>query len=243
MQGDRIEQYGSHSLNRWKERFALQHRHAGMIKGSELYTLRGILDKGVWALMTRLAHSHERGPTTQPNIEYHSKWVFSSYTLYPAFYQCYNSGTMYSNEKRTNLRLGQWPNVTSTKCSYWQGSGPMLFVYIMWLHKGDNLPLLWYLGNWRNQVFCEIFYTHTHTLRLVSPWGCPGIQHTLLPSTLPRTSGGCHTAQRAALWSGTAPQSPVYPSFRQSIPKVPSIPSKHRLQDYKTANIASQQRA
>ena len=24
------------------------------------------------------------------------------------------------------------------------------------------------------QVFCEIFRTHTHTLRLVSPWGRPG---------------------------------------------------------------------
>ena len=46
MQGDDIEQYGSHSLNRWKERFVLQHRHAGMLTGSESYTLRGILDKG-----------------------------------------------------------------------------------------------------------------------------------------------------------------------------------------------------
>ena len=46
MQGDRIEQYGSHNLNRWKERLALQHTHAGMLTGSEPYTLRGILDKG-----------------------------------------------------------------------------------------------------------------------------------------------------------------------------------------------------
>ena len=36
----------SHSLNRWKERPALQHRHAGMSTGSEPYTLRGILSKG-----------------------------------------------------------------------------------------------------------------------------------------------------------------------------------------------------
>ena len=46
IQEDRIEQYSSHSLNRWNERFALQHRHAGMLTGSEPYTLRGILEKG-----------------------------------------------------------------------------------------------------------------------------------------------------------------------------------------------------
>ena len=31
MQGDRKEQHSSHSLNRWKERFDLLHRHAGML--------------------------------------------------------------------------------------------------------------------------------------------------------------------------------------------------------------------
>ena len=46
MHGNHKEQYSSHSLNRWKERFALQHRHAGMSTGSEPYTLRGVLSKG-----------------------------------------------------------------------------------------------------------------------------------------------------------------------------------------------------
>ena len=38
MHGNHKEQNGSHSLNRWKERLALQHRHAGMSTGSEHYT-------------------------------------------------------------------------------------------------------------------------------------------------------------------------------------------------------------
>ena len=36
-------------------------------------------------------------------------------------------------------------------------------------------------------MFCEIFHTHTHTLRLVSPWRCPGN---------PAYPSDCHTAQR-----------------------------------------------
>ena len=56
----------------------------------------------------------------------------------------------------------------------------------------------------------------------------------------PGTSWGCHTAQRGyPMTRGTAPQStayPLYPSFRQSIPKVPSIPSKHST-EYKTTRL------
>ena len=66
MHGNYKEQYGSHSLNRWKERLALEHRHAGMSTGSEPYKLRGILSKGLQALMTRLSPSHDEGPGTQP---------------------------------------------------------------------------------------------------------------------------------------------------------------------------------
>ena len=67
MHGNHREQSGSHSLNRWKERLALQHRHAGMSTGSEPCILRGILSKGPQTLMTRLGPSHERGPGTQPH--------------------------------------------------------------------------------------------------------------------------------------------------------------------------------
>ena len=86
MHGNHKEQYGSHSLNRWKERPALWHRHAGMSTGSDPYTLRGILSKGAWALMTRLGPSQERGPGTQPH-----KIVseFSVHIYHTAFYQCY----------------------------------------------------------------------------------------------------------------------------------------------------------
>ena len=47
MHGNHKEQHLSHSLNRWKERPALQHRHAGISTGNEIYTLRGILSKEV----------------------------------------------------------------------------------------------------------------------------------------------------------------------------------------------------
>ena len=68
MHGNYKEQYGSHSLNRCKERLALLHRHTGMSTGSEPYTLRGILSKGPRTLMTRLGPSHDEGPGTQPHI-------------------------------------------------------------------------------------------------------------------------------------------------------------------------------
>ena len=57
-------------------------------------------------------------------------------------------------------------------------------------------------------MVCEIFRTHTHTLRLVSPWGRPGNPaypteghpmakgHTLLPNTVHSTQ---QTLQEAAL--------------------------------------------
>ena len=126
-------------------------------------------------------------------------------------------------------------------------------------------------------MFCEIFRTQNntlHTLRLVSPWGCPGNPayptaqrgyptargHTLLPNTLHSTQ---HTLREATLWprdfrrplygQETAPTvSPAYPAY-------PKLQTEHthaypaytafekapgaRLQDYKTANIASQQKA
>ena len=56
-------------------------------------------------------------------------------------------------------------------------------------------------------MFSEIFRTQTHTLRLVSPWECPGTypiaQHT------PHPSGGCPMARDCP----TVP--PAYPNFRQ----------------------------
>ena len=66
MQGDQKEQHNSYSLNQWKERFDLWHRHAGMLTGSEPYKLRGILSKEPRSIMTWLGPSPERGPRTQP---------------------------------------------------------------------------------------------------------------------------------------------------------------------------------
>ena len=111
MHGNYKEQNGSHSLNKWKERLALQHRHAGMSTGSEPYTFRGILSKGPQALMTRLGPSQDEGPRTQPHIGQTPNIIVSEfsvrYTLHTAFYQCYDSGTKYSIERRTNQWSGQ----------------------------------------------------------------------------------------------------------------------------------------
>ena len=123
MHGNHKEQYGSHSLNRWKERFALQHRHAGMSTGSEPYTWRGIFDKGAWALMTRLGPSHDEGPGTQPHIgTMLVSEFFSLYMLYSVLsvlrqVQCVQlrrGQTMLQCilYERINLWLGQWPNIT-----------------------------------------------------------------------------------------------------------------------------------
>ena len=143
MHGYHKEQNGSHSLSRWKERLALQHRHAGMSTGSESCTLRGILSKGPQALMTRLGPSHERGPGTQLHK------IVSEFSVH--MLHSINVMTMYSTEFPVRICY-----IQCAKCSYQQGSGPMIFVYIMWphwrrlnvmtQHRKENLPLLWYLG-------------------------------------------------------------------------------------------------
>ena len=119
MHGNHKEQNGSHSLNRWKERLALQHRHAGMSTGSEPCTLRGILSQGAQALMTRLGPSHERGPGTQPHIGPMLVSEFSVRIYHTVFYQCYDKYNVF-NRKEDNskgqctvfLSTGQWPNIT-----------------------------------------------------------------------------------------------------------------------------------
>ena len=93
MQGDCKEQHSSHSLNRWKERFDLWHRYAGMLTGSEPYKLRGILNKQLRSLMTRLGPSPEKGPGTQPT---NSKWSFQ-------FVHATSNIIMCSIKRRTNL--------------------------------------------------------------------------------------------------------------------------------------------
>ena len=106
MQGDRKEQHSSHSLNKWKERFDLWHRHAGKLTGSEPYKLRGILNKEPQSLMTRLGPSHDEGPGTQPT---NSKWSFQ-------FVYVTSNITMCSIERRTKLWSRQC--IQSTHVSY-----------------------------------------------------------------------------------------------------------------------------
>ena len=106
MQGDHKEQNGSHSLNRWKERLALQHRHAEVSTGSKPCILRGILSKGPQALMTRFGPSHrERTRDT-------------AHKIVSEFFSSINDTTMYSIERWTDLSTRQWPNVTSNITMY-----------------------------------------------------------------------------------------------------------------------------
>ena len=166
MQGDCIEQHCSHSLNRWKERSALLHRHAGKSARVKPYTLRGILGEGVRALMTRLSPSLEEGTGTQPDKIVSFQFVYITQHSINVTMMV----TMYSIE-RTNLWLGHWPNMTyinkvSTISQCVQSRGGQLLssgqwpqshlciectysvpnvicVYsVMTQHQGDNLPLL-----------------------------------------------------------------------------------------------------
>ena len=115
MHGNYKEQYGSHSLNRWKERLALQHRHAGMSTGSEPYILRGILSEGAQALMTRIGPSHDEGPGTQPHIR---PIVVSFQFVYITKMNSINRA-MTLMFHTVFLSTGQWPNVTNIMCSWY----------------------------------------------------------------------------------------------------------------------------
>ena len=140
MQGDHKEQHSSHSLNQWKERFDLWHRHAGMLTRGEPYKLIGILNKEPRSLMTWFGPSPERGPGTQPTKN--STWVFSSINVttmysiefpvtvriyysvsidravaqyYIYYKECSSSYVLHpmcSIKRWTDLWSGQWPNVS-----------------------------------------------------------------------------------------------------------------------------------
>ena len=144
MQGDHKEQNGYHSLNRWKERLALQHRHAEMSTGSKPCILRGILNKGPQALMARLGPSHgERTRDTAHKIvsefsvhnevpvricyiqcvQLKSGQIYQFIHHIQRFYQCYKMRSMVRAMAQYHIHQGE--------CSYQQASGPMLSVYIM----------------------------------------------------------------------------------------------------------------
>ena len=94
--------------------------------------------------------------------------------------------TMCSIERKTvPNRQGSGPNITNLICSIsrtvfqltWQWPNGIC-VYNVTTLKGDNLPLLWYLGKlklWRkSSVLWNFSYPdHTHTLRLVLTLGTP----------------------------------------------------------------------
>ena len=175
------------------------------------------------------------------------------------FQSSYSSyGTMCSFERWTDLSIGQWPNITYiNKCVqsrrgqiYGQGNGPVLSIQSrrVFLSTGQwpndicvynvttsrrtiSGPLLWYLGKWGKWVFCEIF--RTHTLRLVSPWGCPG--NPAYP-TAKRGYPCCpihcipfrrppYSLERLPCSPGTSGGRPTARRLPYSLPSIPSIPS------------------
>ena len=264
MHGNHKEQNGSHSLNRWKERLALQHRHAGMSTGSEPCILRDILSKGPQGMMTRLGSSHDEGPWTQPHIGRTPNIIVSEFSVRlhyiqcsikaTAVVQCIQLGGGQTNGQDNDPNISYCLLPTSTKCSYWQGSGPILFMYIMWPHWKENLPLLWYLGKLKFmeeiKCFVKIFVPErnqrnqsvqwnycTHTLRLVSLWGRPEhTLHTLLPNTLHTLQETTIQPREATLQprdfrrppygQETAPTvSPAYPAYPSFRQSIPMVPS------------------
>ena len=118
MQGVSIEQPCCHSLSKWRERTALQHRHAGMSTGSELCTLRGIPSKGAWALMARLSPS---------------PWGRTHGTAPHQTCSAFSVHIHHRDESYQEDKPGQWPQCY-IECSinqykaysefYWKGSGP-----------------------------------------------------------------------------------------------------------------------
>ena len=137
MQGDRKDQHSSHSLNQWKERFDLWHRHAGMLTRGEPYKLIGILNKEPRSLMTWFGPSPERGPGTQPT---NSKWSFQ-------FVQCIQSSFQLQFVYITVfLSTGQWPNIT-----YITKSVPVRICYIQCVQSKGRQFLV--TGQWPNITY------------------------------------------------------------------------------------------
>ena len=167
----------------------------------------------------------------QTNIEYYSKWSFQ----FVYYIQHSTNVTMCSIEKRTNLWLGQWPNIMSTisQCFlskwgqiYGQDSDPNISYksYNMTTLKGGNLPLLWYLGNvnpikfWKESKESREPKKSMCFVKIFIPWPYPAYPETSLTLGMPRghtycpihckPSGGCPTARDCPTVT------PAYPSFR-----------------------------
>ena len=142
MHGNYKEQYGSHSLNRWKERLALQHRHAGMSTGSEPYILRGILSEGAQALMTRLGPSHDEGPGTQSHIGPMLVSEFSVRIHHTTFYQCYDNVFRQVSVRICYTAFYQYYEYNVTMCSIelsTKESEPMVRTMTQYyIHQGES---------------------------------------------------------------------------------------------------------
>ena len=161
------------------------------------------LDDKTWSLpwgRTRDTAPH------QMNTKYDSKWIL------PYIHYIISSGLWpnitYITKSVLSRRQAVLQCVQSRRGQiYGWDSGSMLPVQCV-LVKGNNLPLLWYLGKWKileeskdpkESVKCFVKFFHTQTLRLVSPLGMPRHLHTL-QGTYPIAqytaypSGDCHTA-------------------------------------------------
>ena len=125
------------------------------------------------------------------------------YSIELQFVYATSNGTKcYNRWRGQDLRLGQWPNSTQsvqwyniTMWSIKEDKNPRLLVYIMWPHWRRQSPTSVIPWKLRKSSVCEEFFVPgrnqqsnqlsvlwnfsypdltLHTLRLVSPWGCPG---------------------------------------------------------------------
>ena len=161
------------------------------------------------------------------------------------------SGPRLHTSRKVFLSTGQWPNVIYVyNVTTLKGESPLL-----WYLKNGNLGGIKGFKGIKESVKCFVKNFRTQTLKYPETSLHPGDAQVTLQTTIqPREAtlllntvhSTQHTLQEATLWPRdsrrppygpeTAPTvSPAYPSFRQSIPMVPSVPSKHT--DYKTTRL------
>ena len=160
MQGDRKEQHSSHSLKPMEGKiWSLTQTCRNDNREWTPQIERHPLTKNPRSLRTWFGPSPERGPGTQPTKN--SKWI-SVRTMYSIKFQfvyvTYSNATI--REDKSMVRtMAQCYQSNQGECSYRQGSGPMIFVYIMWPHWKETIShfcdtlKIWNSGrNQRNQL-------------------------------------------------------------------------------------------
>ena len=136
---------------------------------------------------------------------------------------------MYSIEFPVTVRIYYSVSIDRAVAQYYRHYKECSKVFNQWGQSPTSV-IPWKLRKW---VFCEIFRTHIHTLRLVSPWGRPGN-----PADHHTAQRGYPMAQRLPLQSPQHTQRTLSFRNRHTHGTQRTQPSRmpqgpHRLQDCK----------